>query len=134
MLIKRNYKLGDAFPAEEFVQAAVERYFRASGFEIDTNGHVDLLCARPDGVERWHIEAKGKTSQLGLDFRTCLGQLVQQIRDGDTHYGIALPHLPAVLRHSVRVGLHYRALGIAVADGASWFWIGTHAAYDRLVG
>jgi hypothetical protein len=35
---------------------------------------------------------------------------------------------------SVRVGLHHRAL--AVEDGADliWFWIGTHAEYDRLLG
>jgi hypothetical protein len=33
-----------------------------------------------------------------------------------------------------RVGLHYRALGIDVADGVSWFWIGTHAEYDQIVG
>jgi hypothetical protein len=36
--------------------------------------------------------------------------------------------------HSVRVGLYYRALGIAVPGGVHWFWIGTHAEYDRLVG
>lgn len=35
---------------------------------------------------------------------------------------------------SVRVGLHYRALGVAVADGILWFWIGSHADYDKLVG
>lgn len=35
---------------------------------------------------------------------------------------------------SVRVGLRYRALGIAVENGVSWFWIGTHAEYDRIVG
>ena len=35
--------------------------------------------------------------------------------------------------YSVRVGLHYRALGVAVEDGVSWFWIGTHAAYDKIV-
>lgn len=33
---------------------------------------------------------------------------------------------------SVRVGLHYRALGVEVWDGVLWFWIGTHADYDRL--
>lgn len=35
---------------------------------------------------------------------------------------------------SVRVGLHYRAL--AVDDGADlvWFWIGTHAEYDAILG
>jgi hypothetical protein len=36
--------------------------------------------------------------------------------------------------YSVRVGLHYRALGISVEDGVSWFWIGTHAEYDKIVG
>lgn len=35
---------------------------------------------------------------------------------------------------SVRVGLHYRALGIGVDEGVLWFWIGPHAEYDRLVG
>lgn len=35
--------------------------------------------------------------------------------------------------YSVRVGLHYRALGIEVSDGVLWFWIGTHAEYDKLV-
>jgi len=35
---------------------------------------------------------------------------------------------------SVRIGLRYRALGIAVPDGVVWFWIGTHSEYDRLVG
>jgi hypothetical protein len=35
---------------------------------------------------------------------------------------------------SARVGAHYRALGHDVQDGIQWFWIGTHAEYDRLVG
>lgn len=35
---------------------------------------------------------------------------------------------------SVRVGLDYRALGIEVQNGISWFWIGTHAQYDNLIG
>ena len=35
---------------------------------------------------------------------------------------------------SVRVGLHYRALGIHVEEGVQWFWIGSHAEYDRLIG
>jgi hypothetical protein len=35
---------------------------------------------------------------------------------------------------SVRVGLHYRALGVDVPDGILWFWIGTHSEYDALVG
>ena len=35
---------------------------------------------------------------------------------------------------SVRIGLHYRALGVPVEAGVHWFWIGTHAEYDKLVG
>jgi hypothetical protein len=35
---------------------------------------------------------------------------------------------------SVRVGLHFRALGVPVPDGVQWFWIGTHAEYDKLLG
>jgi len=35
---------------------------------------------------------------------------------------------------SVRVGLRYRALAIEVDDGLLWFWIGSHADYDALVG
>jgi hypothetical protein len=35
---------------------------------------------------------------------------------------------------SARVGAHYRVLGHDVPDGIQWFWIGTHAEYDKLVG
>jgi hypothetical protein len=35
---------------------------------------------------------------------------------------------------SARVGLHYRAVGIRQDNDISWFWIGSHAEYDRLLG
>ena len=42
-------------------------------------------------------------------------------------------HLKKVGRFwSVRVGDHYRAMGVQSPDGIAWFWIGTHAEYDRL--
>jgi len=34
---------------------------------------------------------------------------------------------------SVRVGEHYRALGIDVKEGIYWIWIGAHAEYDRII-
>jgi hypothetical protein len=34
---------------------------------------------------------------------------------------------------SVRIGLGYRALGIPVDQGVLWFWIGSHADYDKLL-
>jgi hypothetical protein len=33
---------------------------------------------------------------------------------------------------SARVGLHYRALATEVEGDLIWFWIGSHAEYDRL--
>jgi hypothetical protein len=35
---------------------------------------------------------------------------------------------------SVRVGAAHRALGVEIEAGILWFWIGTHAEYDRLIG
>jgi hypothetical protein len=34
---------------------------------------------------------------------------------------------------SVRVGLHYRALATEIDGGMLWFWIGSHASYDKLL-
>jgi len=36
--------------------------------------------------------------------------------------------------YSVRIGLSYRALGLLKGDTITWFWIGTHDEYDRLIG
>jgi hypothetical protein len=35
--------------------------------------------------------------------------------------------------YSVRVSLRYRALAIEAEGGIIWFWIGTHAEYDRFI-
>ena len=34
---------------------------------------------------------------------------------------------------SVRVGRRHRALAVFSDKGLVWFWIGTHAAYDKLL-
>jgi hypothetical protein len=35
---------------------------------------------------------------------------------------------------SVRIGLKYRAIAVEIDEGLLWFWIGTHADYDDLIG
>ncbi len=35
---------------------------------------------------------------------------------------------------SARVGMHFRALAVQSGEDLVWFWIGTHAQYDRLTG
>ena len=34
---------------------------------------------------------------------------------------------------SARVGLHYRAVAIEAGADRAWFWIGSHADYDKLL-
>lgn len=35
--------------------------------------------------------------------------------------------------YSVRVGRDYRALGVKSSNDIIWFWIGSHADYDKLI-
>ncbi|MCY4596534.1 MAG: hypothetical protein OXC19_17255 [Bryobacterales bacterium] len=49
----------------------------------------------------------------------------QSLRFKKVHGGEAI--------YSVRVALGYRAVGLLEGDDITWFWIGTHADYDRLI-
>ena len=35
--------------------------------------------------------------------------------------------------YSVRININYRAIGILQGDEIIWFWIGSHADYDKLL-
>ena len=95
-----NFKLGSTFPHEGFVQIAVEQFFLKQGFVAISSGHADFACKHPVTHEQWLIEAKGKTTQVGLDFRTGLGQLVQRIQTNESKYGLAFPNIPVFLNQS----------------------------------
>jgi mRNA-degrading endonuclease RelE of RelBE toxin-antitoxin system len=65
---------------------------------------------------------------------------IQRLADKNFQLLKADPHHPSLhLKRigktkqlwSVRVGLRYRALGVEKPDGIVWFWIGTHADYDK---
>ncbi len=89
-----SYKLGTEFPHEGFVQRAIDTHFQSLGFVMGSKGHVDLVCDHPTTRERWIIEAKGETSDVGLDFRTGLGQLIQAMDEDAAKYGMAIPDTP----------------------------------------
>jgi len=99
----RQYKRGDEFPHEGFVQGAIGRHFKQAGYSLDTSSHVDLLCNHPVTGNAWHIEAKGKTTAIGLDFRTCLGQLLQRMSQQHVRHGIALPDMPQYRAQTAQV-------------------------------
>ena len=71
---------------------------------------------------------------LPPDVREAARRAYANFRDNPEHPGLRFKRVhgrePV---YSVRIGLGYRALGL-VADGAvTWFWIGSHADYDRLI-
>jgi len=76
------------------------------------------------------------------DFWACYHQLpVAMQRLADTNYELlrADPRHPSLhLKRvgklwSVRVGIGYRALALDGEDGLIWYWIGSHADYDRVI-
>ena len=77
------------------------------------------------------------------DFWDCYQRLpaaVQRIADRNFERLKADPYHPSLHFKqagrfwSARVGLQYRALAVRDGDDMIWFWIGTHADSDRLVG
>ena len=75
-------------------------------------------------------------------FWTCYQELPSNVRDlADRNDQLlksnpnhpSLHFKPIGKLWSVRVGLHYRALGLDQPEGVAWFWIGTHADYDKLL-
>ncbi|MBM4046837.1 MAG: hypothetical protein FJ279_17160 [Planctomycetes bacterium] len=84
-------------------------------------------------------------SQLTEDFVACFQRLPDAVKakarrsyrlwKKDMHHpGL---HFKRVHRkepmYSVRVGKGWRALGLVEGDTISWFWIGSHADYEKLL-
>lgn len=89
-------------------------------------------------------------SQTLDDFWDCYKALPKNVREAacrayamweqnhfypSLHFKCVKDNVPAL--YSVRVGLHYRALGLRETrdeeDTITWFWIGTHPEYDKLI-
>lgn len=75
-------------------------------------------------------------------FWECYNKLPDQIKElADKNFELLKenPHHPSLhikktgKYWSVRVGMKYRALAVEVDEGLLWFWIGTHAEYDKLL-
>jgi len=78
-------------------------------------------------------------------FRTCLARLPQEIQrqareaytrfaENPSHPSLRFKRVhPTEPVYSVRVSLDYRALGARDGDTMIWFWIGSHADYDRML-
>jgi len=70
--------------------------------------------------------------RLPADVRALADKNVALLKADPRHPSLHFKRIGRVW--SARIGDHYRALGTEVDDGILWFWIGTHAEYDRIVG
>ena len=71
---------------------------------------------------------------LPAEIQTLANKNFQLLKADPFHPSLHLKKVgPKKERWSVRVGDHYRALGMDVPEGILWVWIGTHAEYDGLL-
>lgn len=55
-------------------------------------------------------------------------------RDNPAHPGLRFKKVhPEPPIYSARIGIGYRSVGAMDGDTIVWFWIGTHADYDKLL-
>jgi hypothetical protein len=85
------------------------------------------------------------TSRTTRQFREMFAALPQQtqrqpreayrlFRENLLHPGLHFKRVhPKPPTYSARVGIGYRAVGVTDGEVITWFWIGTHAEYDKLL-
>ena len=85
------------------------------------------------------------TSRTTRQFREMFAALPQQsqrqareayrlFRDNSSHPGLHFKRVhPTPPASSARVGIGYRAVGVTDGEVITYFWIGTHAEYDKLL-
>ncbi len=69
--------------------------------------------------------------QLPSEVRELADKNYQLLKANSKHPSLHFKRIGSL--YSVRVGAHYRALGLAKTEGIVWFWIGSHADYDKLL-
>lgn len=81
-----------------------------------TRGFRQLLSALPSRVQRQAREGyrlfRANPAHPGLHFKQV--------------------HIDPPM-YSARVGISYRAVGAREGEVITWFWIGSHAEYDKLI-
>ena len=64
---------------------------------------------------------------------------MRRLADRNFEFLVRNPRHPSLrlkkvgMHWSVRVGISYRAVASETEEGLSWFWIGKHSEYERLI-
>ena len=81
-----------------------------------TRGFRNRFAVLPESIQRQAREA------------------YRRFQEDPRHASLRFKPIYAARRiYSVRIGIGYRAIGQLDEDGITWFWIGSHADYDRLI-
>ena len=71
---------------------------------------------------------------LPLEIRKQAKTAYLQFRDDPYYPGLQFKQVhPSKPIYLVRIGIDYRAVGILDGGQVTWFWIGSHAQYDKLL-
>jgi hypothetical protein len=73
-------------------------------------------------------------AELPADIRKQARQAYRLFIENPHHSSLRFKSIhPTRPIYSVRIGLNYRAVGIREGDDVIWYWIGSHAEYDKLI-
>jgi hypothetical protein len=72
--------------------------------------------------------------ELPSEVRDAAQKAYRLFRENPQHRGLQFKRIhDRESVYSVRVTVAYRAVGFLENDEVTWFWIGSHAEYDRLL-
>lgn len=70
-------------------------------------------------------------NELPLPIQTLARKNFDLLKDDPSHPSLNFKRVGRL--HSARIGLRYRVLGVESPEGVLWFWIGSHADYDKIL-
>lgn len=70
-------------------------------------------------------------SKLPSEIQELANKNYQLLKENPHHPSLQLKRIEELW--SVRVGKHYRAIGIDAPNGIQWIWVGSHAEYDKFI-
>jgi len=72
--------------------------------------------------------------KLPADAQARAREAYKQFSANPAHSGLQLKRVSGKRPlYSARIGIQYRAVGLLEGDTITWFWIGAHDEYDRLL-
>ena len=85
-------------------------------------------------ISRLHPHFRRDFARLPREIQQRARNAYRRFQADPTHPGLQFKRLSASLPlWSVRVTDSYRAVGVRINDELVWFFIGTHAEYDRML-